>query len=148
MVAPFVQDEWVERVLGVKDPGFVGQPPRPVRFQPVWRDATDEVDAQIEGFRQQLRSHPDPEIQQIAEFGPNRLTGKRSVALMVALAQTDAAPTPENLPALGRAVAAVRAGRDTDYPWPAVVQLREESPAGFALLVRQERLETLGTIRV
>ena len=78
---------WVERVLGVQmdAPGDQTGP-----LLPLWLDAKDEVDGRLGQLQGALRGIGHPDLDRIAEFGLNGVTGRSSVGLMVALREADA----------------------------------------------------------
>lgn len=92
-----LQDSWVERVLGI---AFARPEPMPspspspswAQARTAWQDATEDVDRQIEALTRRLRADPDPEMQDIAEFGLNALTGGHRVGLAAALVDADRDP--------------------------------------------------------
>ncbi len=96
------KNDWILRVLGVAVPvaggggkatvpGDFGDRWAKVRQQ--WQDASDAVDAQIA----KLRDEPDEELQSIAEFGLNAVTGGHKVPLMAAMRELNAAATAETI---------------------------------------------------
>ena len=74
-------------MLGVTVPGG-GAAGRPLL--PLWLDAKDEVDSKVGRLQGSLRGVGDPDLDRIAEFGLNGVTGTSSVGLMVALREADA----------------------------------------------------------
>jgi hypothetical protein len=86
------QAEWVSRVLGVARPGggsgtsFATRWPR---ARNAWQDASDTIDGQIAKLQQALRNSPDEDLQAIAEFGLNALTGNHKVRIMAGIRDVD-----------------------------------------------------------
>ncbi len=77
---------WVKRVLGVEPGRGGGAAPR--KFDAAlaaWQAALDTVDGQIEALQAVLRSSPDSELRDIAEFGLNAMTGDHKVKIETAL---------------------------------------------------------------
>src|SRR5262249_35996319 len=56
-----------------------------------WQNASDTVDAQIGQLQQALRASEDEDLQEIAEFGLNGVTGNFKVPLQVAIREIDSA---------------------------------------------------------
>jgi hypothetical protein len=54
-----------------------------------WTQASESVDVQIAKLQKALKQTGDPELQQIAEFGLNGVTGNFKVPLMAALTEVD-----------------------------------------------------------
>jgi hypothetical protein len=69
-------------------PAPTGAPPGPLT--PLWVDAKDDVDARLGRLQGSLRGFGDPDLDRIAEFGLNGITGTRSVGLLAALREADA----------------------------------------------------------
>jgi hypothetical protein len=57
----------------------------------VWQDASDTVDAQIARLQSVLKGSGDPDLERIAEYGLNALTGNHRVRLMAAVVDIDRA---------------------------------------------------------
>jgi hypothetical protein len=75
---------WVKRVLGVDVPTG-GRPSGLAEAVAGWQRALESVDGQIAALQQRLRPAPDPELQQIAEFGLGAMTGSHKVKIQAAL---------------------------------------------------------------
>jgi hypothetical protein len=80
------QSAWVRRVLGVgagaSAEGFAAAWRAAVAE---WRDASDTVDGQISALQRALRAIDDDELDEIAEYGLNGVTGGFKVPLMAVL---------------------------------------------------------------
>lgn len=114
------QDRWIERVLGFKLPGAGSAAPGfdeagfRRNLQPAlsaWRDASEQVDAQINELRRVLLATSDDALHKIAEFGLNGITGPRKVGLQKALREIDGASGPALPSAAAKAVQAAEAFR-------------------------------------
>jgi hypothetical protein len=107
--------EWVQRVLGVTvlRAAAGGAAADWVRLASLWQEASDAVDQQIAVLQATLRESDDPELQEIAEFGLNGVTGNFRVPLMAALrgAQAGEVRARAQLP---RIAAAFREHIDSD----------------------------------
>ncbi len=89
------QNEWIARVLGATPGAFSGtEAADPVpdlsAATSAWRDALDAVDTQIGALQRVLRSSDDKDLNGIAEFGLNALTGNHKVRIQAALLEIDA----------------------------------------------------------
>jgi hypothetical protein len=80
---------WVQRVLGV-DVNTGGQPVSLADAIAGWQRALETVDGQIAALQKRLRAAPDPELQQIAEFGLGAMTGSHKVKTQAALLEVQA----------------------------------------------------------
>lgn len=133
--------EWVSRVLGVPMPDPAGGPATPLL--PLWLDAKDDVDARLGRLQGALRGFGDPDLDRIAEYGLNGVTGTRSVGLMVALREADA-PGADGR-ARRKAADAISAYRsfldDSD-----VVQLIDSNPFGIEVGLKTTLGRALDTI--
>lgn len=80
----------VERLLagGASVPGDFAKRWQAARQQ--WQQASDAVDAQIAQLRAQLRNETDEDLQRIAEFGLNAVTGGHKVPMMAVMRELDA----------------------------------------------------------
>jgi hypothetical protein len=109
------KSDWVLRILGVQ----VGPAaPAATAFNETafrktlaaavktWRDASEDVDAQIEELRRALLATDDKDLHRIAEFGLNGITGKRKVALLTALRELMGASGPKLIPLAQKAAQA------------------------------------------
>ena len=115
-----VRDQWVLAVLGFPVPG--GSPVRATLDEPAfrrsfkaaidhWRNASDDVDAQLNELRKVLLATTDKDLHKIAEFGLNGITGTRKVGLQKALREVDAASGAALAPAAAKAAQAAEAYR-------------------------------------
>ena len=105
------KSEWVLRVLGVQVEAAAAASPKPVDetafrrdFRAAlvaWRDATEEVDGQLNELRKVLMATEDDELHKIAEFGLNGITGTRKAGLQKALVELGGA-SGDKLPPLAR----------------------------------------------
>jgi hypothetical protein len=118
---------WIGRVLGVTA-GSADAPHGPLL--PLWLDAKDEVDAKLGHLQGSLRGFGDPDLDRIAEFGLNGVTGTSSVGLMVALREADA-------PGADAAARRKLAGAIDSYraflDGSEVVKLIDDNPFGVAV---------------
>jgi hypothetical protein len=71
-----------------------------------WRDASAEVDEQINELRTVLLATDDKDLHRIAEVGLNGITGTRKVGLQTALREIAAASGPALIPLATKAVRA------------------------------------------
>ena len=92
MAASEAQDAWIERVLGVELPLLsTGQNPAGLGDAlAAWRQALETVGGQITVLQGVLRNSPDEDLQAIAEFGLNAMTGSHKIKLQAALTDTAA----------------------------------------------------------
>ena len=106
------KSDWVFRVLGVQvDTVAAGSGSKPfdeTAFRrdfrsalTAWRDATEEVDGQLNELRKVLLATDDDDLHKIAEFGLNGITGTRKVGLQKALIEVGGA-SGDKLPPLAR----------------------------------------------
>ena len=135
------QVAWVGRVLGVTLPGggqaggSGGAPRAPGRAFGAacaeFQAASEAVDAQIGSLQAALRGQEDGELQEIAEYGLNALTGNHRVRLMAALigAQRGNAGDLAKLPAL-------IAGRKDFLDEDDRVEACDDNPFGVAVSIR------------
>lgn len=56
-----------------------------------WQDASEAVDGQISKLQSVLRGSGDPDLEKIAEYGLNAVTGNHRVRLMAAIMEIDRA---------------------------------------------------------
>lgn len=101
------QNQWIGRVLGIELGGDQGSESAPLDLDElglsvmeVWgaardsfRAATEEVDGQIRELQAALRESDDMDLQEIAEFGLNALTGNTRVPLLAALQEASGGVT-------------------------------------------------------
>jgi hypothetical protein len=121
--------DWLNRVLGIQLGGSDGgKSIGPL--MPVWLDAKEEVDARLGKLQSSLRGYDNPDLNRIAEFGLNGVTGTRSVGLMTALREADAAGADaKTRKKLADAVSAYRGFLDTSD----VVDLIDDNPFDVAI---------------
>lgn len=108
-----------------------------------WRDASDTVDGQISALQGALKTSGDAELEEIAEFGLNGVTGGFKVPLMAILQELN--PTAPDPRLLGRAksiVARFRGHLDTDER----VLGCDENPFGITVSVRATLGAALGSL--
>lgn len=130
--------EWVERVLGVRMPSGGGEP-----LLPLWLDAKDAVDGRLGRLQGALRGFGDPDLDRIAEFGLNGITGRASVGLMVALREADAPGADGRARGkLAQAVAAYRSFLTEND----AVRLIDDNPFGVDVAVQATLGAALATI--
>ena len=123
--------DWVARVLGVQiGTTEAGGQAEDGPLLPIWLDAKDVVDTQLGKFQQALRGFGDPDLDRIAEFGLNGVTGTSSVGLMVALreADTPGAAAPQRRK-LAEAIQSYRSFLNDDR----IVALIDDNPFGVTL---------------
>jgi hypothetical protein len=105
MPASFEQNAWVAQVLGIEvgsesetEEGEFGADLEEfgLDVSDIWKAAreafdlaTESVDAQISALQKELRNSNDYELEDIAEFGLNGLTGDMRVPLLAALREAD-----------------------------------------------------------
>ena len=97
------RDAWVERVLGITLAPAKSKPSLPpgAKLLPVWRDAKETVDAELNLLAVELREFDDPDLNRIADLGLYSLGRGENVAMMKALFEYDAA-SPEKRDAAGK----------------------------------------------
>jgi hypothetical protein len=82
-------EAWVERVLGLRMGGTSetseASPSDLSKAVAGWEDALSKSDTQIGALQQVLRGSPDKDLQDIAEFGLNAITGNHRVKITAAL---------------------------------------------------------------
>jgi hypothetical protein len=136
--------DWVARVLGVdvgaegeagaghgagSDAGGSFDAAAWAKARAGWDDAVSDVDRQIGDLQVALRTSDDPELQGIAQFGLNALTGGRRVALTAALLELrDGAGAG----ACAKSIGAFRAFLASDE----VVEACDRNPLGVAVAIR------------
>ena len=137
------QAAWVHRVLGVNTSAGVQDGDASSPMLPIWLDAKDEADKQIGALQQALRGFDDPDLQRIAEFGLNGVTGKSSVGLMVALREADQpGGGGEARVKLGEAIEGYRRFLSDDK----IVDMLEENPFGVTVTLRKTLGGALDTL--
>ena len=82
--------DWLQRVLGFGVPAgapasATGPAPDWASARQGWQAASEAVDGQISGLQAVLRKTGDDQLEEIAEFGLNGVTGNHRVPLMAAL---------------------------------------------------------------
>jgi hypothetical protein len=149
------QRAWVSRVLGValapvattaaRTPATTQDTADRPRLLPIWVEAKDSVDEQIEALRGVLAAQGRPGLRMIAEAGLPGVTAGASVGMMAALRELDAAPGSAKAQAkLTAAAAAFRTFLAGD-----VAAFLEEVPLGNGVKLRErfgqalDRIETL-----
>jgi hypothetical protein len=75
---------WIRRILGVELSGADGNVSLADSVAG-WQRALKMVDDQIAALQKVLRATPDPELQDIAEFGLGAMTGSHKVKIQAAL---------------------------------------------------------------
>lgn len=138
------QRAWTRRVLGVDIAPTSTDRPDLSRAVAGWRQALDKVDGQISGLQAVLRSAPDEELQEIAEFGLNAMTGNHKVKIQAALMDLQAGDTsPRKISAAASLVASFIAHLASDKR----VAACDANPFGVAMSVRQTLTPTLDALK-
>ncbi len=132
MADPAAQREWITRVLGFAFGAGSGERGSAPALLPLWVAAKDAADADIDKLQRALRQDGDEYLRDIAEFGLNGATERRSVGLMVALREVDATPSAETR---AKAADAVDSFRDFLAGAP-IIELIEDNPFGVAVPMR------------
>jgi len=142
MVDDTEKRDWLNRVLGIQlSSSDDGRSPGPL--MPLWLDAKEEVDARLGKLQSSLRGYDNPDLDRIAEFGLNGVTGTRSVGLMTALREADAAgKDAQARKKLADAVNAYRDFLDTSD----VVDLIDENPFDVEIGLKATLGRALDTI--
>ena len=132
MADPFDQRDWVQRVLDVSvGIGAAAKGPS-VPLLPIWVDAKEELDGDIDKLQRALRDDGDEELSAIADYGLHGVTNGQSVRLMAALRDADSQKSNE---ALATAADAVQAFRDFLGASPGISVI-EENPFDLKVPVR------------
>jgi hypothetical protein len=126
------QRAWIKRVLGVEIPMLAAAKQVPP-LMPIWRDAKEEVDAEIGKLQNALRAEEDEDLQVIVDFGLFGIGKQENVRLMAALLDADKAGTPDALAKVADAVEQYQAFLAAS---PAV-GLLERNPFGVPVPMRQ-----------
>ena len=95
MTASEAQKSWVTSVLGARlreAAGTAGPVDLPTALA-AWRAALEAVDRQIAAVQNALRGAPDDELQEIAEFGLNAMTGSHKVKIQASLFEIERGQT-------------------------------------------------------
>jgi pyruvate-formate lyase-activating enzyme len=133
------RDDWVERVLGVSVSG--GEPVDLEAAAAAWREASEAVDGQIAALQQSLRAQKNGELEEIAEFGLNGVTGGFKVPLTAALLAAQRGGLRE-LAAIPRIAARFRAHIEADER----VAACDANPFGVAVSIRAILVPALSTL--
>ena len=143
------RDSWVRRVLGI-DPAQGGTAAsRTDPVLPIWRDARDWVNDQIERLRGAMRDSGVSAIMQVADAGLNGITGRLQVGVVKELMEFDGAASSGDTQKI--ATAATRL-RGTIGEWRGflskdrVVQLLDANPWGVNIGLRESLGEALDEI--
>lgn len=146
MPASKAQQEWVERVLGVRPAGTVAGSDFPQAWRAAvaeWRDASDAVDSQITALQRALKASGDGELEDIAEYGLNGVTGGFKVPLMAVLQELDpASPDPRLLKRARTIVSGFRSHLGSDQR----VLACDENPFGVRVALRATLDPALGRL--
>jgi hypothetical protein len=130
---------WIANVLDVS---FVESPPQDMRsFTAAWRDAVDawrdaseEGDGQISALALVLRRSGDVELEEIADYGLNGMTGNFKVRLLAAIHDAGrTGPDARQAAKLGTIVHGFRSHLDTDER----ILGCDENPFGIAVSLRR-----------
>jgi hypothetical protein len=132
---------WVKRALGL-DVGSGGQSPSLPAAITGWRRALETIDGQIPALQQRLRAAPDPELQQIAEFGLGAMTGSHKVKIQAALLEVQAG-AGRKAGAAARLVGAFLAHLASD---PRIAAC-DASPFGVPMSIRKTLSPALTTLQ-
>ena len=84
--------DWIRRVLGVEIGVRRGKHSLAEAIA-AWQRALGSIDGQIAGLQRVLRASPDPELQEIAEFGLGAMTGSHKVKIQAALIEVQGPDT-------------------------------------------------------
>lgn len=125
------KDDWVFRVLGIRaEAGGAGSVDLGTALA-AFETATETVGKQISALQQALRASGDEELEEVAEFGLNGITGNFRVRLMAAM-QGARSGDARALAQLPRLAAAFRAYLDTDER----VAVCDDNPFGVPVGIR------------
>ena len=146
------QKDYMQRVFGMGTPTDTpsGTAPANPAFVKAWReavaswrDASDVVDGQITALQSVLKGSGDSELEDIAEFGLNAVTGGFKVPLMAILQELNpSAPEPRMLGRAKSIVAGFRGHLNTDER----VLGCDENPFGVTMSVRATLGAALGSL--
>lgn len=131
------QDAWVRRVLGAAlatAQAEVSSGARSSDQSPAvqWRDAREEVGAQIARLQDAMRGTDHPVLKRIADRGLNAITGRLQVGLQVALMELDRPDAGGAAQTARAALADMRGFLQSDR----IVPLLEANPLGVAVSIR------------
>lgn len=130
---------WVKRVLGVDVAGGGDRGAADLSAAlAAWRQALDKVDGQISALQSVLRSSPDEDLHEIAEFGLNAITGSNKIKLQAALLEI-----PAKKAVAARLAGAFAAHLATDKR----VAACDANPFGVALSIRATLVPALGALQ-
>ena len=101
-----------------------------------WENAVETVDAQLGKLQQALRSSDDEELQEIAEFGLNGVTGNFRVPLLAVMQDIDDARDDARGPHARRA-AKIAAGFLQHIQNETKVEACDENPFGVQVSIRR-----------
>ena len=124
---------WIQKVLGI-DVGATGsgapqqewRPPQPPL--PIFMDAKEEVDVEIDRLQRKLREYEDEDLDQIVEFGLFGATQGETVGLIAALREAERGGEA----ARKRVIGAVQDYQDFLAGAP-IVALMEDNPFGVSV---------------
>lgn len=132
---------WITRVLAVHLPAGSSGSAEFDRALAAWRQALLAVDGQIAGLQRLLRTAPDDELTEIAEFGLNAMTGNFKVKLQSALMEAQSGNDK------ARQIAARLAGAFRDHlNSDARVAACDANPFGVAMSIRQTLVPPLTSL--
>jgi hypothetical protein len=143
------REAWVRRVLGVDVTGGSAAASRIEPVLPIWRDAKDWVDGQIERLRGAMRDTGVPAIARVADAGLNGITGRLQVGMIKELMEFDGAARAGDAQ---KTVGSAARLRGTIGEWRGflgkdrVVGLLDANPWGVDVGLRQKLGEALDDI--
>lgn len=138
-----VKRAWIRRILGVEF-SEVDENVSLADSIAGWQRALKMVDDQITALQKVLRATPDPELQDIAEFGLGAMTGSHKVKLQAALVEIQSGTGPGRKAAVAvRLVDAFLSHLASD---PRIAAC-DASPFGVPMSIRRTLTPTLGTLR-
>ena len=132
MAKPMEQRDWVMRVLSVEVGLGAAAPALSAPVLPIWTDAKEDLDADIEKLQQALKASGDEDLRDIAEFGLHGVTRNQSVRLVAALRDADSAKSGE---AIAKAYDAAKSFLDFLAASPGV-DVIEQNPLGIPVPMR------------
>ena len=100
-----------------------------------WQDASDTVDGQISALQKMLRESGDEELEEIAEYGLNGITGNHKVPLMAALMEIGAGSAESIAKGRPKAIPLIQAFR-THIESDERVAACDDNPGGVAVSIR------------
>jgi hypothetical protein len=102
-----------------------------------WRDSMDTVNAQITRLQSALKSSGDDDLEEIAEFGLNGVTGNFKTPLMAALLNIDAAADAAALKKAASNAAGIIQGFRQHLDSDEAVEACDDNPFGVKVSIRE-----------